>query len=198
MRVIVVAMTDGRTSGAIKVINAHLARMAQPALTQAELGAARIAEMRKATVALGVAPSDLVLAHLDAPKSDCGALVTVGEAHDVMAMMAARYPGAVQVTMSYAAERNLDHLACGQALRELTGSGTAGHSEWTISRLWWTLPGPPAHWVLPADALQRNEIYAAIAAYNLWDPEHLSYAIGANSVGAQFRAEQIDPRARVH
>lgn len=204
VRVIVVSMTDGITTGALRTINARLRRDAwagtasSPPLAASTLGSARDHELFDAARALGVAAGDVFFAHLDAPKSDCGTWVSVGEAADVMKAFAKRFPGATHVTMSYVAERNLDHLACGAALRALANSRVIRHAEWTVSRLWWSLPSPPVHWVVPASVLQQREVATAARAYDLWDPAHQSYAIGEASVPSQFRALLLDPRALVH
>lgn len=203
-RVIVVAMTDGTTTGAIRLVNERLAKSGRPAkggfapLTRAQIGQARDLELRRAARALGVAPGDVYFAHLDARTSDCGTAVSVGEARDVMTAMAKRFPGATHVTMSFAAERNTDHLACGFALRDLARARVVSDARWTVSRLWWSLQSPPSSWVLPGTRSERARIASAVAAYGLWDPAHLSYAIGMASVRPQFVAEELDPRARVH
>jgi LmbE family N-acetylglucosaminyl deacetylase len=203
-RVLVVAMTDGITSSAIRDVNARLSHRAaivatppEP-LTKETFGQARARELLDAAKGLGVATDDVFFAHLDAATSDCGTNVSVGEASDVMTAVASRFPGATHVTMSFVAERNLDHLACGEALKELTASGVVLHAQWAVSRLWWALPSPLNHWVLPADPAQRNEIAAAARAYTHWDPAHQSYAIGGTSVPPQFQALLLDPRARIH
>lgn len=196
-RVIIVGMTDGDTSGALGSVNARLGSQTPP-LTPQAFGQARTRELFEAAAALGVPRQDVFLAHLDAVSSDCGTLISVGEATDVMTIFSKRFPGATHVTMSFVDDRNLDHLACGEGLKELVASGGIRRAEWTVSRLWWSLPGPPQTWVLPADRAQREAIAAAARAYSVWDPSHHSYAIGLASVRPQFQALELDPRARIH
>jgi len=215
-RVLVVGLTDGRTTGAIRAINAELAaehrhtatvaaasgavsqRVNIPArLSQDQIGVARDAELRRAVTDLGLSPKDLVLAHLDAPGSDRGALVTVSEAAQVIRTFAARYPGATHVTMSDIAEHQQDHLDAGVALHQLLAAGTVTSARWTVSRLWWRLPSPAGTWALPTPS-DRDRIRRAAQEYLTWDPAAGKYAVGFYSVRWQFAALARDVRDRVH
>ncbi|HEY6795477.1 MAG TPA: PIG-L family deacetylase [Kineosporiaceae bacterium] len=198
-RVIVVCLTDGRTSGAIRDINARLAADHDaPALTADDLGQARDGELRRATGALGVHPDDVVLAHLDAPGSDGGAIVTVAEAEQVVRFFAARYPGATHTTMSDVAERQQDHLDAGVALHRLLDAHVVTSAQWTVSRLWWSLPGPRWTWALPSTPAERESVRRAGIEYQTWDPRDREFAVGFYSVRWQFAALGRDVRDRVH
>jgi LmbE family N-acetylglucosaminyl deacetylase len=186
-QVVVVALTDGRTTRAL-----------QPVLTPDQVAAARDLELVKAVGALGVPAHDVVLAHLDAPGSACGAIVTVHEAEAVMRTVAARYPDAANVTMSYVAERNQDHLDAGVALSRLAAAHVIGHASWTVSRLWWTLPSPASAWVLPNTPISRSRVVAAALQYSVWEPAYGRYAVGWRSVPRQFQALLVDVRDKVH
>ena len=211
-RVIIVALTEGADTRAIGPVNRRLraafkatnasANTAFAPLTPSDIGAARIRELRAAAAALGVSAQDVYTAHLDAPTSDCGDVVSVHEADQVIRAFAARYPLATHVTMSYDAERQQDHLAAGVALRTLTSAGTVKRAEFVVSRLWWTLPSPSWKWLRATDpgepARVAPAVRAAVAAYERWDPSRSLYGIGGLSVMPQFRALLLDQRNRVH
>ena len=203
-RVIVVSLTDGRTTGAVTAIDSQLAaeRRHRPGtppalLTEDEVAAARIGELRRATADLGVAAGDVFLAHLDGGGTDGGGVVTVAEAAAVIRAFAARYPGATHVTMSDAAERQQDHLDAGVALRQLLDVGIVTAAQWTVSRLWWQLPVPRWSWALPTPA-DRSRVRRAALEYELWNPADGEYAVGFHSVRWQFAALAEDVRDRVH
>jgi LmbE family N-acetylglucosaminyl deacetylase len=193
-RVIVVALTDGRTTGARKPIELRLGH----ALTQSDIAVARIAEMRAAVADLGVAASDLYLAHLDDPAGPGRAWVTEPEAAAVIKAFAERFPGATFATMSWVAERQLDHLSAGRALWSAVRDGTVHDGLFAVSRLWWSLPCPAVTQVLPGSAEVRRRLLAAAAAYDRWDPAESRYAVGWTSVHPQFVALLADPHDRVH
>jgi len=217
-RVILVGLADGRTTGAVRAISTRLAAehhgttapggttpgRATPGsatrpggLSRDQVGAARDAELRRAATDLGIRPDDLVLAHLDAPDSDDGAIITVTEAEQVMRTFAARYPGATHVTMSDVAEHQQDHLDAGVALHQLLSASAVTAAAWTVSRLWWHLPGPTWTWALPTPT-ERDRIRRAAREYLTWNPAYGEYAFGFYSVRWQFAALDRDVRDRVH
>jgi LmbE family N-acetylglucosaminyl deacetylase len=193
-RVILVALTDGRGTGALPALETRLGH----ALTRDQIGTARIAELRSAATALGIAPSDVYLAHLDAATSTGETRLTVAEAGAVIRAFAARFPGATFATMSWTAERHPDHRAAGYALWQAQTAGTVHSSVFAVSRLWWSLPSPLAQAVHPTSAEARRRVIAAAAAYGLWDPQHQRYAVGWTSVHSQFVALLGDLRDRIH
>ena len=190
-QVVVVALTDGRTTGAGPLTPGH-------PLDPAAVAQARDAELVRAVRAYGVPASDVLLAHLDAPGSECGAIVTVAEAEAVMRAVARHFPGAVHVTMSFVAERQQDHLDAGVALLRLRDAGVVQHALWTVSRLWWGLSSPRAHWVLPPSPDVRGAVQAAARQYDVWDPVDAQWALGYRSVPTEFQALALDVRDRVH
>jgi LmbE family N-acetylglucosaminyl deacetylase len=205
-RVIVVALTDGRTTGAVRDINARLRAERSPSaggqgplrsITADQVAADRIRELDRATSHLGVTAGDVVRARLDDPSSDCGAVVTVSEALHVMRPFAARFPGATHITMSDVAERQQDHLDAGAALHELVADHTVTSAAWTVSRLWWQLPSPTWRWVTPVPKAAAR-VEEAAGDYQLWAPARAEYAVGLYSVRWQFAALHLDPRDRVH
>ena len=195
-RVILVALSDGGNTKARAAINQRLGP-GTPPLTVDQVATARARELLDAAADLGVPPTDVVPAHLDAESSDCGAVITVAEAMAVMRAMAARFPGARHVTMSYVAERHPDHLDAGEALRRLVAARVITPAEWTVSRLWWGVAGPEGTWRIP-DPRDVERIRLAAGEYHRWDPAHGSYAVGWVSVPDQFAALGLDPRDRVH
>jgi LmbE family N-acetylglucosaminyl deacetylase len=188
----VVALTDGRTTGALKPIEL---RLGHP-LTQADIAVARIAEMRAAVADLGVA--DLYLAHLDGADTLGGSRVTVPEASAVIRAFAARFPDATFATMSWVAERQLDHLSAGRALWQAMQDGTVHEGVFAVSRLWWSLPCPASTQVMPVSAEVRRRLLAAGDAYSVWNPAQTRLAVGWTSVRHQFAALAVDPQDRVH
>lgn len=199
-RVLVVGLTDGRTTGAIREVQArldhdHVGGRKARKLTEDDVAAARDGELRRATTDLGVAPQDVVLAHLDTPDSDDGAIVTVAEAEAVMRVFAARYPDATHVTMSDVAEHQQDHLDAGVALHRLLDDGTLRSAAWAVSRLWWRAPGSAWRWAVPT-ADERDAVRHAAREYLTWDPANGAYAMGFFSVRWQFAALERDVRDR--
>lgn len=194
-RVIVVSITDGRSTGAITAVSTQLRRK----VTRDEIGDARIRELRAASAALGVAPGDVYAARCDAEASYSGTRVTVSEARAVIEAFAARFPQATFATMSWMAERHADHLAVGEALRDAAETGVVQHSTFAISRLWWGLRAPyPVRDVRPVSVAVRRRVLAAAATYRVWDPRQKRYSIGWLSVRRQFNALLADPHDRVH
>jgi len=193
-RVIVVCLTDGRSTGAAGRISARLGRP----VTRDEIAAARAAELREATGRLGVRPDDVYLAHLDADAGPGGSRATRPEVAAVIGAFAARFPGATFATMSWQAERHPDHLSAGLALHAAAEDGTVTRAVFAVSRLWWSLPSPPGHEVLPVDGAARHRVLLAADAYDRWDPTGHRLAVGWTSVHPQFVALLADPRDRVH
>lgn len=189
-QVIIVALTDGRTTRADD-------KGAQQ-LGQAQVAAARDLELKRAAAALGVPSDDVVFAHMDAPSSGCGPVLTVHEAEAVMRTVSAHYPGALDVTMSFTAERNQDHLDAGYALEQLNATRVIAHAAWTVSRLWWQLPTPSWSWVLPVDPAARASVIHAARQYDVLEPHDGQYAIGWTSVPEQFHALMLDIRNKLH
>ncbi|MBV9097675.1 MAG: PIG-L family deacetylase [Frankiaceae bacterium] len=203
-RVILVALTDGEHSRTwlgidrrlhVRPVYPALVQPGMPQVTVAQIAQSRIAEMRQAAVALGIAPADIYLAHLDSVGSSGGKHVTVLEVLALVRAFAARYPGATFVTMSYFAERQPEHLAAGEAVCAAVLEHRVRHAVWAISRLYWRFHAPRA--CIAADPADRAAIDAAVSAYDDWDPAAGRYAVGYSSVGAQFQALRIDPRSCV-
>ena len=193
-RVIVVALTDGRATGATGPIGRRLGRV----VDRDEIAAARMREMRAAAAALGVAPGDVYAAHLDTDASPGGSRATVPEVGDVIAAFAERFPQAEFATMSYLAEHHKDHLNAGQALVEAWRAGLVTHAEFAVSRLYWNQSLPGEHDELPGSAQARAAVVAAARAYDLWDPAHGRLSVGWYSVRPQFEALLTDPVDRLH
>lgn len=204
MRCYVVAMTDGWSSAAFDAVARRWTMWNQDSgtdrrpLTRTMLGQARVNEMHAAVARLGVAPGDVIAAHLDAPTSDRGARTTVAEATAVMTAFARLFPHATFATMSFTAERQPDHLDDGVALRRLVRSGTRVHAVWAVSRLWWRLPVPAWAWVRPVDSSERAQVVAAALDYTVFDPPRLRLAVGQASVSGQFCSLRRDPVSRLH
>ena len=213
-RVIIVALTDGADTRAILAVNRRLDMQFRAAhansdsgfvpLTPSDIGAARLRELRASAGALGVSPTDVYAAHLDALGSDCAGMVSVHEADQVMRAFAARFPDATHITMSYDAERQQDHLAAGVALRALRLAGLVTHARWVVSRLWWALPSPRWRWVQASGAGDHQPmriataLRAAAGAYEQWNPARGQYDVGGTSVHGQFAALLLDERDREH
>lgn len=195
-RVIVVSLTDGRSTGAITKISNRLGRK----VTRDEIATARQHEVQEAVTRLGVRPGDLYAAHLDDDHSPGGTRITQAEALDVIKAFAARFPSATFASMSWIAERHPDHLGAGLALHQAEQQGIVTGAVFAVSRLWWSLPSPApaAHDVLPVNAGARRRVLLAASAYDRWDPVHRRLAVGSTSVHQQFTALLTDQRDRVH
>lgn len=193
-RVIVVCLTDGRTSTALKTISKRLGRP----LSREDLAAARVREMRSAVASMGVAPDDVYLTHLDGEATAGGARLTQGKAYAVIKAFVQRFPAATYVTMSYVAERQPDHLNAGRALWQAMSDGTVRHGLFAVSRLWWGLSSPPITQVLPASPYERSRVLTAARSYDVWDPARQRYGVGWASVPTQFLELEADPRDHIH
>jgi LmbE family N-acetylglucosaminyl deacetylase len=193
-RVVVVCLTDGRSTGATRTVSARLGRT----LTRDEIAAARIRELRQAAAQLGVAPTDVYRAQLDDEATPGGSRVTVAETGEVIRAFAVQFPQATFATMSWTAERQPDHLSAGRALHDAAVQGVVHDARFAVSRLWWNLPAPTVTDVVPASPAVRARVNAAAAAYKLWDPSHQRYSVGWLSVRHQFSALAADPRSRLH
>jgi LmbE family N-acetylglucosaminyl deacetylase len=193
-RVVVVCLTDGRSTGAIRTVSNRLGR----ALTRDEIADARVRELQQATALLGAAPADVYRAHLDGEASPGGSRVTVDEVNAVIRAFAVQFPQATFATMSWTAERHPDHLNAGRALRDAVTQGVVQDARFAVSRLWWGLPTPTVTDVVPASSAVRARVRAAAQAYELWDPAHRRYSVGWLSVRHQFSALAADPRTRLH
>ncbi len=193
-RVVVVGLTDGRSTGAITPLARRLGR----AVTRDEIGAARERELRAAVERLGVARDDLYLPHLDGDATVGGSRLTVSEAYAVIEAFARQFPAATFATMSYAAEHHPDHLDLGRALWLAQRARVVRRAEFAISRLWWAMPSPPTREVLPESLAVRDRVLAAAREYGVWDPAAGRYAIGHTSVERQFADLLKDPRSLVH
>jgi LmbE family N-acetylglucosaminyl deacetylase len=102
---------------------------------------------------------------------------------------------------SWAVDNNPDHLAAGQALRELaTEQPTVyGDVTWYVLPVYWSDPrlsGVKWSWDTPTDAI-RNRARNACRAYAAWHPPH-SYAIGYHSVENFFAVIDTNPRSMLH
>jgi LmbE family N-acetylglucosaminyl deacetylase len=194
VRVIVVALTDGRTTGAVAAVSARLRRK----VSQDEIGAARLRELRQAAAHLGVAATDVYPARLDGETTPGGSRITPGEVTAVVQSFAERFPQATFATMSYVAEKHSDHLAAGRALQAAAKTGVVRHVEFAVSRLWWALPSPAVSDVLPASPTVRQRVITAARSYGVWDPAQRRYSIGWLSVRSQFLSLLADPRNRLH
>jgi len=95
-RVIVVSLTDGRSTGAIAAVSARIGHD----LTRDDIADARIRELQQAARQLGVAPADVYRAKLDGEGTPGGSRVTVDEASAVVRDFGARFPQATFSTMS--------------------------------------------------------------------------------------------------
>jgi LmbE family N-acetylglucosaminyl deacetylase len=193
-RVIVVALTDGRSTNAIQEISARLHRT----LSRDEIGAARIAEMQAADVELGVAPGDLYRAELDDDAGDGGSRATEAEIGDVIDAFARAFPGAAIATMSDLAEHHPDHLNAGRALMTAWLQQRVRNVVFAISRLYWRTKVPNEFAVAPPTEAVRDRVLAAGRAYGAWDPDHGRLSVGWYSVRTQFDAMLADPVDHLH
>lgn len=193
-RVIVVSLTDGRSTGAIRTVSNRLGHT----LTRDEIAAARARELQQAAAQLGVAPADVYRAQLDGETTPGGSRVTAAEASAVVRAFAGQFPQATFATMSWTADRQPDHLNAGRALHDAAVHGVVREARFAVSRLWWGLPAPTVTDVVPASAAVRARVRAAAQAYGLWDPAHRRYSVGWLSVRHQFSELAVDPRTRLH
>lgn len=174
-------------------------------LTVAEFGAARVAEMTAALGCLGV-PADRI--------HEAGLLdtqVTVADVKAAIIALADTLPqdkGDIGLwAPSYVVDDNPDHIAAGEAVRQL---GVEDPVRWP-DRRWWILPAYWSDarlssvdevWDYPTDETIRARVRNACRAYNAWHPPH-SFAIGYHSVRSIFikidgAGGNPQPRSMIH
>ncbi|MFI1197687.1 PIG-L deacetylase family protein [Micromonospora sp. NPDC020750] len=108
---------------------------------------------------------------------------------------------------SYVVDDNPDHIAAGEAVRQL---GAENPARWP-DRRWWILPAywtdarlsqVAEVWDTPTDATITARVRNACRAYNAWHPPY-SFAIGYHSVLSMFNkmdgvGANPQPRAMIH
>jgi LmbE family N-acetylglucosaminyl deacetylase/CelD/BcsL family acetyltransferase involved in cellulose biosynthesis len=182
---ILVMLTRGGASGAIKKVNARLDKP----LTRKEFMRARVRELRAAARALGVAEENLLVKDLP----DGG--LDVPSVREVISDMAERHPGAVHRTMSYL-DPHADHRTAGEAL-------LAAHADGEVKRPVFYVPIPHLDETVgtPVDLSDPRGVAAKKAAlqeYHYWAPHERRYAIGQHSVTALIRKQLHAPVEHVH
>ncbi len=164
-------------------------------LTAEAFGKARFDELTTAAVCLGGAEVH------EAGLTDGS--VTVAEAKAAISALVAKVgQGAGVCAPSWVVDDNPDHLAAGQALRELAAEQPTVYAEvaWYVIPEYWA--DPRLHqvawsWVAPADEQTSNRVRNACRAYAAWHPPH-SYAIGYHSVDFMFAKMDTKPRSMLH
>lgn len=184
-RNILVVLTQGGASGAIKIVNRKLK---QP-IDRAKFMEARVLELTAAARALGVHAAD-VLTH-DLP--DGG--LEVAAVHQIVEQMARRFPRASHRTMSYL-DPHSDHATAGEALRKAYESGVVKDCLFhlPVGLVDDSLGSPVALNGNGEVAAKR----AALEEYQLWRPGQGRYAIGAHSVAKLIKQQYDAPTERVH
>ncbi len=183
-RVEAVLVTDGADSGARVGINRilaaeHLPPMSIPAFVQA-----REREFVAALAQLGVSAAHVHFAGWH------GDQLTVAEAAATIRAYAARFPGALHITMSEW-DLNPDHRALGTALAQL--SRTDAH-RWVVFHRYWASATFRQNCRIVDVPFTVAAVRAAAAVYARWDPTGGWYAIGVMSVWRDFRVLRADPR----
>ena len=184
-RNILVMLTRGGASGAIKKVNARLDKP----LTRKEFMRARVRELRAAARALGIPEEDLIVKNLP----DGG--LEVPSVREVIAEMVHRHPGAVHRTMSYL-DPHADHRTAGEALRD-------AHRDREVKQAVFYVPIPHLDEEVgtPVDLSDPRGVAAKKAAlreYHHWAPHERRYAIGQHSVTALIRRQLTDPVEHIH
>jgi LmbE family N-acetylglucosaminyl deacetylase/CelD/BcsL family acetyltransferase involved in cellulose biosynthesis len=182
---ILVMLTRGGASGAIKKVNARLDKP----LTRKEFMRARVRELRAAALALGIPHEHLIIKDLP----DGG--LDVPSVREVISEMVQRHPGAVHRTMSYL-DPHADHRIAGEALR-------AAHADREVKRAVFYVPIPHLDETVgrPVDLSDPHGVAAKRAAlreYHHWAPDERRYAIGQHSVTSLIRRQLDDPVEHVH
>jgi LmbE family N-acetylglucosaminyl deacetylase len=183
-RNIVVALTRGGASAAIKRVNK---RLKKPIDREAFMRG-RMRELRAGVAALGIRPDSVV--SIDLP--DGG--LQVEAVRSVIEDFARRYPRAAHRTLSYLDPHD-DHRTAGEALRAAYRAGVVRDCRFHLPvPLVDAALGEPVRLSRRAVAAKR----AAIAEYEVWRPRKGRYAIGAQSVAKLIRFQRETPTERVH
>jgi len=168
-------------------------------LTQTDVGTARLAELVAAVGCMGIPPDRVHEARLP----DGG--VTVEAAKAAILELADTLPDTGLWSHSYLVDNHPDHLAAGQAVRQLGEEQPTRFWDrrYMIEPQYWTdprisqLPHPPSL-ADAADADERDRTINACRAYGVWQPRSGAFAVGMHSVDRVFAAMQARPAAMVH
>ncbi|MCZ7440806.1 PIG-L family deacetylase [Micromonospora sp. WMMC241] len=167
-------------------------------LTEATFGEARRREITAAAGALGV-PADHI--H-EAGLPNEG--VTVASAKAAIVACATDIGADVGLwAPSHTVDNHADHLAAGQAVRQL---GTEDPVRWWDRRyyvlpMYWSdarLSKVDWWWDYAANAQVTNRARNATRAYQGWQPANGMFAIGWHSTYSAFRTIEADPKCLVH
>lgn len=118
---------------------------------------------------------------------------------DVVAQVA---PGAGVYAPTWLADENPDHLAAGQAVRELAAEQPSlyGDCRWYVLPRFWDDPRlaqVATYWYNPPSPAIAARARNACRAYGAWHPPQ-SYAIGYHSVSDIFALVDTHPRSLLH
>lgn len=167
-------------------------------LTERALGAARHRELVAAAGALGVAEDRIHEAGL--PNDG----VTVADVKTAAVATADAIGGNVDLwAPSYTVDNHPDHLAAGEAVRQLglDDPGRWGNRRYYVLPPYWSDPRLDSVdwcWDDPVDAETAARVRNACRAYASWQPQAGVFACGYHSVPAMFQQIDAEPRSLSH
>lgn len=199
-----VLLSQGKTTKAIDSINGNVdintsvasafkgrhipALEGYSALTQDQIGAARIREFQAAAGLLRIP-----LSQIHTQETYDGDLFTIENIKKIMTGYAEMFPKAMHMTMS-TIDIHPQHRVAGEALRLVSLEKNIA-SSYAVSRTTWkrllkrklVYPAsiPELHWIKPIPH-NSNSVLNATLPYCAWNPYNGSFAIGYTSVTNQF------------
>jgi LmbE family N-acetylglucosaminyl deacetylase len=209
----VLLLTEGRASGVLAQLNGagvpawwgvphDPAAEGYAELSPADFGAARVREAQVATQQLATGYSGTLALH-QAALPDTG--VTAAAALDAIRGTADEIGGGGPVRLkghSDVVDNNPDHVAIGQALRQLGAEDPTrfGGVRYYVLPMYWSdarLGQVAESWDGPADAGVSLRCRNAFRAYAAWSPPE-SFAIGYHSVPQAWPVIETNPRVMYH
>jgi LmbE family N-acetylglucosaminyl deacetylase len=167
-------------------------------LTRTKLGDARYSEFVSALGALGVGPDRIHEASFQSQA------LTVNDVKAAIRKVSTKVSAEVGLwAPSYVVDNHTDHVASGNAVRELCVEDPATFQDpyyyvlpayWTDSRL-----SATGHmWDLPGNVITSARVRNACKAYSAWQPTSGAFAIGYHSVASMFAQVEAVPRVMYH
>lgn len=206
----VLMLTAGGASGVINMLNAtgnpsawwgvphNPAAEGYSTLSVIDFENARLTESRTAVKCLATPGS--VTYHLGGLLD--GQVTVAGAQAKIVALADQLAPGApVRIkTHTWLVDNHPDHLAAGQAAKNLSADPRFADVRYYIEPPYWSdsrLSQVSTSWDMPTDSTIANRVKNACRAYGAWDPPR-TFAIGYHSVASDFGTLTATPKSLFH
>lgn len=223
LRCHVLWLTHGENTGVINILNGTgrpaywNGRLHVPAqegyapLTKTDIATARVHESETAVRALTAGLPGSVTFHYANPLLPDGyggsgatptALAIAQAQAAILTTLRSITAGPVRLKGHSWADTDTDHSAAGVAIRNLATKYPSLYGDRThfLRPKFWTAPpvGPAYFWSLPSSADMTDRVRNAIEAFGAWAPTLGAFAIGEQSVGADFAKLKATPKSLCH